>query len=536
MDLLEFRISKITMTKRLKYKMTNISADIKILLNLFNGAKYEVVITKSKILIRKFPEYLVLYNILGSAYQNIGNLKQAKEVFIKGLKLEPNNIALMNNLGNTHKNLGEISLAENLFKKIIQKKPDYINAYINFGNLKRDNNDFDAAIHLYNQALKVQDKNPVIYYSLALAYQGLGEFNHAIKNAQKALNLDPKFTQADLLISQSTKYDKDNKHLKEMREKIKKLKLSNNQKINLLFALSKANEDMDQIEESFKNLSHGNQIKRDSINYDINDEVVLFKQIKKIFNNTNKRECSDKSILKKNLIFILGMPRSGTSLVEQIITSHSNVFGGGELPQLSKIMKDNLMSNNDISSDKVNALIGDEFYVTQLREKYYEYLSRFNSDKSFITDKAPLNFRWIGLIKILFPDAKIIHCVRDPKDNCLSLYKNFFEGGLNFSYNQKELATYYNLYLDLMIFWQNLFPGTIYEAKYEKIINNPQNEIKAMVKFCELSWEDDCLNFHKNKTPIKTMSTAQARQPIYKSSLNSYEKFSPFLDILNKYI
>ncbi len=516
--------------------MTNIETDIKILLNLFNGAKYEMVITKSKGLMQKHPEYLVLYNILGSAYQNIGNLKLAKEIFIKGLTLQPSNIAIMNNLGNTQKNLGELEPAEKLFQKIIERRPNYINAYINLGNLKRDNNDFDAAIYLYSKALKINDKNPVIFYSLALAYQGLGKFNLAIENAKKTLLLDPKFTQADLLISQSIKYDSENKHFREMNDKIDNLELNNNQKVNLLFALAKANEDMDLIEEAFKNLSRGNQIKRNLINYNINDEITLFNQIKKIFSNIDKKKILNNFTSKKNLIFILGMPRSGTSLVEQIITSHSNVFGGGELPQLSKIVKDSLMNNNVFSEGKVNTLINDEISATQLRKDYYEYLERFNSDKDFITDKAPLNFRWIGLIKILFPNSKIIHCTRDPKDNCLSLYKNFFEGGLNFSYNQKELATYYKLYLDLMNFWQDLFPGSIYEAKYEKIINNPESEIKAMVKFCELSWENDCLNFHKNKTPIKTMSTAQARQPIYKSSLNSYEKFSPFLKDLNNNI
>ena len=516
--------------------MTNIETDIKILLNLFNGAKYEMVITKSKGLIQKYPEYLVLYNILGSSYQNIGDLKLAKEIFTKGLKLEPNNIAIMNNLGNTQKNLGELESAEKLFQKIIKKTPNYINAYINLGNLKRDNNDFDAAIYLYSKALKINDKNPVTFYSLALAYQGLGSFNLAIENAKKTLSLDPKFTQADLLISQSIKYDKENKHLHEMNDKIDNLELNNNQKVNLLFALAKANEDMDLIEEAFKNLSRGNQIRRDLINYNINDEITLFNQIKKIFTNIDKKKLLNNFTSKKKLIFILGMPRSGTSLVEQIITSHSNVFGGGELPQLSKIVKDSLMNNNVISGDKVNTLIDDEISATRLRNDYYEYLERFNSDKDFITDKAPLNFRWIGLIKILFPNSKIIHCTRDPKDNCLSLYKNFFEGGLNFSYNQKELATYYKLYLDLMNFWQNLFPGSIYEAKYEKIINNPESEIKAMVKFCELPWEDDCLNFHKNKTPIKTMSTAQARQPIYKSSINSHKKFSSFLEDLNNNI
>ena len=172
----------------------------------------------------------------------------------------------------------------------------------------------------------------------------------------------------------------------------------------------------------------------------------------------------------------------------------------------------------------------------QLRKNYYDYLKRFNFNESFITDKAPLNFRWIGLIRILFPNAKIIHCSRNSKDNCLSLYKNFFEGGLNFSYNQKELVTYYKLYLDLMNFWKNLLPNSIYEANYEKLINNPRDEINKMISFCGLSWEEDCVQFHNNKAPIKTMSTAQARRPIYKSSVNSFKKFSPFLTDINKLI
>ena len=514
----------------------NIENDIKILLNLFNASKFEMVITKSKGLIRKFPQFLVLYNLLGSAYQNVGSLGLAKEIFTKGLGLEPNNIAIMNNLANVYKNTGELELAENLFQKIIKKKPNYVNAYINLGNLKRDNNDFHSAIRLYSAALEIDKKNPVIFYSLALAYQGLGKFNLAIEHAKKTLVLEPKFTQADLLISQSIKYVDGNEHFKEMNFKNDNLELNNDQKVNLLFALAKANEDMSQIEKSFNNLEYGNQIRRKGIKFDINNEISLFNEIKKTFGSINKEKFTKKLVSNKNIIFILGMPRSGTSLVEQIVTSHSNVFGGGELPQLSKIVKDSLMDNGLISIKKIKSLIENEFFATQLRKDYYDYLERFNSAEDFITDKAPLNFRWIGLIKILFPNAKIIHCTRDPKDNCFSLYKNFFEGGLNFSYNQKELATYYKLYLDLMDFWLNLFPDSIYETKYEKLINNPLNEIKGLLKFCELPWEEGCLNFHKNKTPIKTVSTAQARQPIYKSSINSYEKFSSFLEILNKNI
>ena len=516
--------------------MKNIEDNIKILFNIFNAAEYNLVISKSKKLIREFPQYLILYNILGSAYQKIGSLNLAIEVFTKGLKMEPNNISIMNNLGNAYKTTGEIKLAENLFKKIIAIKPIYINAYINLGNLKRDNNDFESAIKLYTKALEINNKFPIALYSLALAYQGLGQFDLAIEYAHKSLVLDSKFTQADLLISQSMKYKSENKHYKEMNLKIDTLKLNNQQKVNLLFALAKANEDMGLIKKSFDNLNLGNQIQRNLVNFDINDEITIFNKIKEIFSELNANRILKDHTSTKNIIFILGMPRSGTSLVEQIMTAHSSVFGAGELPQLSKIVKEKLMTDGAISEKKVSKLINDEFFTTQLRNDYYNYLDRFDSNKDFITDKAPLNFRWIGLIKILFPNSKIIHCTRNPKDNCFSLYKNFFEGGLNFSYNQKELATYYKLYLNLMNFWRDFFPESIYEVKYEKIIENPQQKIKEMLDFCGLPWEVDCLHFHKNKTPIKTMSTAQARQPIYKSSINSYEKFSSFLEDLNKNI
>jgi len=516
--------------------MKNIKDNIKIILNLFNANKFDLVISKCKKLIREFPEYIILYNILGSAYQNTGNFNSAKDIFVKGINMDQDNIAIMNNLANVYKNIGEIELSEDLFQKIIEKKPKYINAYINLGNLKKDNNDFNSAINLYRKALQINNQLPVTLYSLALAYQGIGKFELAIEYAKKTLLINPKFTQADILISQSTKYKIGNDHFKEMNLKINNLDLNDAQKVNLLFAIAKANEDMGLIEESFKNLDLGNKIQRKSFNFNLNEDIKFFNELKKIFSQININNEAKKNLNHKNIIFILGMPRSGTSLVEQIISSHSSVFGAGELPILSRIVKDKLMINNFISIEKINELTNKESLADELRKIYYDYLNRFNTDEIFITDKAPLNFRWIGLIKILFPKSKIIHCSRNSKDNCLSLYKNFFEAGLNFTYNQKELGTYYNMYSNLMNFWKNLFSDSIYEAKYENIINNPEAEIKKMIKFCELSWDEKCLEFHKNKAPIKTMSTSQARQPIYKSSLNSFEKFAPFLTELNKLI
>jgi tetratricopeptide (TPR) repeat protein len=517
-------------------KKNDAEKQINNLFNLFKVGNYDLVITKGKKIIKTYPEYVILYNIIGSAYLNTGKFILAKEILQKGLKLDPNNIAIMNNLANTLKNHGDVDSAEKLYLKIIEKNPNYINAYINFGNLKRDLNDFDSALKLYDKALKINDNYPIVHYSLALAYQGLGDFNKAIEHANKTLSLEPKFTQADMLISQSTKYSIDNNHLDQMKKKINNTDFNTEQIFNLQFALGKAYEDIGDIKKSFEYLSGGNENKRKTLSFNIKDEIKLFNNIKKVFTNFSFEKFINKKENDKKIIFILGMPRSGTTLVEQIISSHSSVYGAGELPHLSKIMQEDFMIEDDFFTNKFNEIIQDKRLINSIKEKYYYFTDKFNSKHKIITDKAPLNFRWIGFIKILFPNSKIIHCNRDPRDNCLSLYKNLFEGGLNFSYDQKELGTYYNLYSDLMNFWMKILPDSIFKANYEEIVRDQEKQSKDILEFCGLEWESQCLTFHKNKSPIKTMSTAQARRPIYKSSINSYEKFSPYLVSLNKII
>ena len=228
------------------------------------------------------------------------------------------------------------------------------------------------------------------------------------------------------------------------------------------------------------------------------------------------------------------MPRSGTSLVEQIITSHSKVFGGGELPILSKIIKDNFIENEQSIKSDFKEIIQEKFTIDKLKKEYLDYIKHFKSEEKYITDKAPLNFRWIGFIKYILPNSKIIHCKRDPKNNCLSMFKNLFEGGLNFTYDQEDLVKYYIEYKNLIDFWNSKYPDTILNVGYENLINKNKDEIVRIIKFCDLEWEDNCLEFHKNKTPIKTMSTVQARKPIYKSSLNQFDKFKEYLKILEK--
>ena len=219
----------------------------------------------------------------------------------------------------------------------------------------------------------------------------------------------------------------------------------------LIYISRQSEEDLGNIGSDY--LLKGNALKI-LTDYNISKEINLsdIKNCYKLSKVLTKR--------KDNIIFILGMPRSGTSLVEQIITSHSKVFGGGELPILSKIIKDNFIENEQSIKSDFKEIIQEKFTIDKLKKEYLDYIKHFKSEEKYITDKAPLNFRWIGFIKYILPNSKIIHCKRDPKNNCLSMFKNLFEGGLNFTYDQEDLVKYYIEYKNLIDFWNSKYPDT----------------------------------------------------------------------------
>ena len=512
-------------------KNSYLEKKIEILLNSFNSKLFDNVILKTKPLLKKFPEYIILYNLLGSSYQNIGKYSEAKDIFLLGLRFDHKNIALKNNLAMSYKNLLQYNEAEKLYNEIIKDHPAYINSYVNLGNIKRDANMFDEAIKLYEKANLIKPNEPIILYLLSLANQGLGNFKLAIEYGNKALKLNPKLTQIDHLISQSSKYETKNAHYKNMLDKLNNLDFNDIEKINIFFALSKIEEDLNDIKSSYEYLKKGNDLKKKILQYNIKEDIELLDNIIEIFKDVDFPEKGLNN--DPQLIFILGLPRSGTSLVEQIITSHSKVYGGGELPILPNIIKNNIILDGKVLNSKAIDIIKNKSQLEKMSKAYLEYLAYFNFKEKFATDKAPLNFRWIGFIKLIFPNAKIIHCQREPKNNCLSLYKNFFEGGLNFTYDEQDIIEYHKAYTKLMKFWNSKKNHNIFNVSYEDLINNNDAKIREIINYCGLNWEENCLLFYKNKNPIKTMSTAQARKPIYKSSLNIFDRYKNYLKIID---
>ncbi len=515
---------------------------IKILKNHFNSKNYRKVIEGALKLLKKIPKNDYLLNLTGMAYQGLSQHKNSLKFFNEALRHAPNNIAAMNNYANALKAVGKLEQANALYEKILKINPNYINAYNNFANFKTLINDYEGAIMLYKKALLLIKSNKNIpqssivtfLFSLAVAYQSENKIEETKQTIDEIFSIDPNHVGAHKLTSSLFKYAAENKesldHIEKMEEIYKQISSSDyEQKVDLSYALGKAYEDIKDFNTAFRFYEKANNLKFDKFGSNIEAEKKAIDNIIKTFNGIDLTK-SNKEIQKKKIIFILGMPRSGTTLMEQIISSHSEVYGAGELIYLQQVLKNNFV--NDSKYNKQLIVDNQNLSKNIIFSEYLDYFKLYNFEENIITDKAPQNFRLIGFIKLFFPSSKIIHCYRNRKDNCLSLFKNTFASNtMNWTNKAEDIAEYYNLYSKIMKFWKNKIPDFIHDVEYEKLVMDKETEIKKILNFCELNWDEKCLNPDKNsKTPIKTVSIAQARQPIYKSSVNSSNNFDKYLD------
>lgn len=496
------------------------------LINHYKAGNFVHVIKEGQIVIKKIPNNIFLTNLIAMSHQAIGNFKLAISGYYHIIGLDNQNKEAYNNLGTVFKSTNDLDESKKNFIKALDIDPNFVDALTNLGNLYFELNDYEKSIFYLTKSLEINKKNALAHYNIGLVYQSIGEHKKSISHLKKVLELNPANTNADKLISRMTNYKEKDEHIVEMEEKLNKLRLNDFQKIPLYFSLGKAYEDTKNYQNAFKYIKDGNNTKKKLLNYSLKNEIKSFEELRNFFEEFNFT-FENKFLQEKKLIFIIGLPRSGTSLIEQIISSHSEVYGCGELSYISNLVQKNFFTGPSLDIAKLRNLTN--IRTKNIGNEYLKLIENFNSELNVFTDKAPLNFMWIGIIKMLFPTAKIIHCNRNPKDNILSLYKNDFDGRLNFTYDYDDLLEFYSEYRKLMDFWKNKIPEQIYNANYEEIIKNPENKIRDLLKFCDLSFETKCLEFHQNKRPIKTVSSAQARKPIYDSSISSYKNYEEYM-------
>ena len=343
---------------KFQIKVMNFHEKVKKLQNYFTAGKFKRVIEGCDELNKKFPNNSFILNLSGMAYQRLDKDYRAINFFELALQADDNNIAAMNNLASSFKKIEQYFKAEQIYKKIIEINPSYINAYNNYGNLKSDINDTESAIKLFDQGLNIAKEkniNPLVLLNhLALAFQSLNRVTETIETVNKILKIDPKNGNAHQILSSIYKYSPTNDETMNHLSKMKKILLENNSEDDqagiISFAIGKAYDDLKNSEEAIKFLTLGNKIMNKNKSSNISEEINITNEMKNAFENIDL-SIKHKSFSNKKIIFICGMPRSGTTLVEQIISSHNEVYGAGELPFLSSVVNDNFF--NDIKLHKI---------------------------------------------------------------------------------------------------------------------------------------------------------------------------------------
>jgi len=491
--------------------------------------KFSKVIIDGEKLLKKNQDKGYLFNICGLAHQRLNKIETSIVYFNKAISLEPQNLGHKNNLANSLISLCRYKEAEDIFKKILTIDPKNTPALVNYARLKNILLDFKSSINLYENALKLIKNDLGIWLNLGSVYQSIGEFSKANNIFNNILKIKPNFVPAHVSISKVNDYSENNSNLSLMTNLNKSHNLDKKEKSDLEFAIGKAYDDQKNYELSIKYFQSANEKRNELANYNFKSDEKLFKSIKNYFEKVDLNKINKEKNSKK-IIFIVGLPRSGTTLLEQILSAHHEVFGAGELDFLRQIIDKNFVQDSKLLSQKIN-----EFHLSnnnEINDKYFDYLNNLNNKSIVTIDKGPQNFIWVGFIKLFFNNAKVIHCKRNLKDTFLSNYKNNFASkDMDWTYNPLEIIKYFNCYDDLMRFWKKICGNFVYEVDYENIINNNETEIRKLLNFCELNWDENCLQHHNSKkTIIKTVSAYQARKPIYKTSINSNKHYMQSLE------
>jgi tetratricopeptide (TPR) repeat protein len=384
-------------------------------------------------------------------------------------------------------------------------------------------------VECLQQALTITPENAEVWMRLGVTLASLDQTQEALAALNRALALAPENAEPYLTISALKKYQTTDPEIADMKALFAARKNEKSIGMYLGFGLGKALEDIGNYSDAFEHWDWANRIRRQDFTYSINTDRTLFKRIRSTFNPQYLDTYRGYQDYKSTPIFVVGMLRSGTTLIEQILASHTQVQGAGELNFISGFGRRNMKKIEQ----------NPEFDFTAFGTEYREVLARYSGENGPVVDKLPGNFMWLGMIKSVFPKAKIINMRRDPRDNCLSIYKNYFQADAHeYGYDLKELAEYYALYRDMMSYWDTTLKGHIYHCDYETLTAEPEVESRKLLEFCDLSWQPGVLEFHKAKHVVKTASIGQVRHEINQKSVKSWQRFerelSPLISALER--
>ena len=434
------------------------------------------------------PDYADAYYKMGIALQVQGKLEEAIEAYNKALAIKPDYAGAYYNMGIALQVQGKLEEAIEAYKKALSIKPDYAIAYNNMGNALKDQGKLEEAIEAYN----------------------------------KALSIKPDYAEAHRHLSTLIKYTLNDPQISVVDDLLQREKLNDSDRLHLHYTYAKMQEDLGDLSVAFDSYVTGGDLRQRSLAYEFSQDEHKFGRIKQTapqFKEVALNVTGEP--IRYTPIFILGMPRSGTTLVEQIVSSHSEITGAGELAYVSQF-GDQLATG--LTASTIEA-------VSVFRDRYLAELAKRANGQAFITDKMPQNFQYIALICAAFPEAKIVHVQRSAEATCWSNFKHYFVSkGLGYSYNLSDTVRYYGLYTEIMHFWGQSYSDRIYNLDYDKLTEDQELETRSLIEYLELNWQDTCLTPQKNKRSVKTASQQQVRQKVYKGSSQAWRKYESCLN------
>lgn len=487
------------------------------------GHPEQAAVHFEKVLARD-PAFVPAYANLANSLIQLGRSDDAKSVVDRALSLRPTEAIANRALGDLGYKVAAYAEAETFYRRALAAAPADFDSQVGLGMTLRRLGRFEEALACYEAALGLQPNNASVHLNRGNVLGAIGRLDDSIASYREAIRLRPDYARAHQLLASVKQHDSHDAELAAMEALFGRPGIAAADRMNLAFGLGKAFEELRDYDKAFGYFQHGNRAKRSMTPYSSKDDIRFFEQLRSVFDADFFRQHQGMGSDDNSPIFILGMPRSGTTLVEQILASHPEVHGAGELIDLQVACKGAV----DLFPEQVPQLSNTAW--KELASRYLLGLRRHGTTARHITDKMPQNFQYVGMIAVMLPNAKIIHCRRDPMDTCVSVFKNLFGAeGLQWSYDLDDLGHYYQLYRALMEHWHGVLPDRIFDIHYEDLVEDPERETRRLLNFCEIPFDSACLSYHTSNRAVETASFAQVRQPIYSDSVRLWRRYEKHL-------
>ncbi|MFA6156092.1 tetratricopeptide repeat protein [Mesorhizobium sp.] len=475
-------------------------------------------------------------NNLGTVMRDVGRVAAAIDFFRGAVDLRPEQLAARDNLASSLKQVGQFEEAEDIYRGTIARNPFHVRALIGLAETLQEAGRLDEALSVFREALNMRPKDADLLHGLGVGLMEKGKLDEAADLFRQAVAVSPGMARAWLMLTQVKRQKERDAELAGMESQHAKAPQDSLARMQLSFGLGKANDDLKDYGKAFDYFAEGNAIRRKGIDYDPARTRAEFDAMKTVFDAGFFERHKPSAITDDAPIFIVGMPRSGTTLVEQIIASHPQVYGAGELGILKKAVGKQFPSTMPGGFPWGVSDVDDADFA-EAGQAYLDMLHARYPNMRHVTDKMPGNFLLVGFIHMMLPKARIIHCARDAAATCLSIYKVHFRGDSHrYGYDLGELADFHNLYTDIMAHWHKVLPGVVHDVRYEDFVADQDGQSRALIDYLGLPWDDAVLSFHETDRPVRTASAAQVRQPMYQGSVDLWKRYGdrlkPLLDKL----